>query len=82
MPVILFPFGKILAILSSSLGNLDSQRDFDESMLFACKIEAFIGLPQWSIFTVILKYRSLVTYADIFKNLNHTRSIINNSFQT
>ena len=48
-PAILFPFGKIflssLAISSSSLTNLDAQRDFDESMLFACKIEAFIWLP-------------------------------------
>ena len=48
-PAILFPFGKIflssLTIWSSSLTNLDAQRDFDESMLFACKIEAFIWLP-------------------------------------
>ena len=49
LPAILFPFGKIFlsspAILTSSLANLDAQRDFDESMLFACKIEACIGLP-------------------------------------
>ena len=48
-PAILFPFGTIflssLAISSPSLANLDAQRDFDENMLFACKIEAFIGLP-------------------------------------
>ena len=68
-PAILFPFGNIflssLAISSSSLTNLDPQRDFDESMLFACKIEAFIWLP-----TRISS-----------KNLNHTRNIINNNFQ-
>ena len=49
LPAILFPFGKIFlsnpTILTSSLANLDAQQDFDESMLFACKIEACIGLP-------------------------------------
>ena len=49
LPAILFPFGKIFlsspAVLTSSLANLDAQRDFDESMLFACKVEACIGLP-------------------------------------
>ena len=43
-PAILFPFGKIFlsspAISTSSLANLDAQREFDESMCFASKIEA------------------------------------------
>ena len=45
LTAILFLFGKIFlsspAISTSSLANLDAQRDFDESMFFACKIEAY-----------------------------------------
>ena len=40
----MFPFGNIFQLLSS-LSNVDTQRDFDESILFAWKIEAFIQLP-------------------------------------